>query len=88
MVIYVGANYAMRVVNRQNGKRALIKGFRAMVEDLSFAFIPNQVTLACVDETGSVYIHNVIENSKDITASLKLHIVQVYSISRILVIRK
>lgn len=76
-LLFIGANYAVRVVNRETGRRALIKGIGAMVEDLEFAFIPNQITLACVDETGSVYIHNIHEDSNEITTSLLLHIIQV-----------
>lgn len=76
-----GANYAVRVVNRETGKRALIKGIGAMVEDLAFAFIPHQITLACVDESGAVYIHNIYEDSREITTSLLLHILQMTEVS-------
>lgn len=76
--LYVlGANYAVRVVNRETSKRALIKGTGAMVEDLAFAFIPSQTTLACVDETGAVYVHNIFEDARDISTTLILHILQV-----------
>ncbi|CAH1389032.1 unnamed protein product [Nezara viridula] len=76
-----GANYAVRVVNRETAKRALIKGTGAMVEDLAFAFIPSQTTLACVDETGAVYVHNIFEDSRDISTTLILHILQIEAVS-------
>ncbi|XP_014275247.1 enhancer of mRNA-decapping protein 4 [Halyomorpha halys] len=76
-----GANYAVRVVNRETAKRALIKGIGAMVEDLAFAFIPGQTTLACVDETGAVYVHNIFEDSRDISTTLILHILQTEAVS-------
>lgn len=76
-----GANYAVRVVQRNTSKRALIKGIGAMVEDLAFAFIPNQTTLACVDETGAVYVHNIFEDSRDISTTLILHILQAEAVS-------
>lgn len=76
-----GANFAVRVVNRESAKRALIKGIGAMVEDLAFAFIPTQITLACVDESGAVYIHNIYEDAREITTNLLLHILQMTEVS-------
>ncbi|XP_072936338.1 enhancer of mRNA-decapping protein 4 isoform X2 [Epargyreus clarus] len=40
-------------------RRTLIKGMKGEVQDLSFAHIQNQVVLACIDELGNFYIHEI-----------------------------
>uniref|UniRef100_T1I716 Enhancer of mRNA-decapping protein 4 WD40 repeat region domain-containing protein n=1 Tax=Rhodnius prolixus TaxID=13249 RepID=T1I716_RHOPR len=52
------SNCAIRVVNRETAKRALIKGIEGMIEDLAFAFIPNQVILASLDQFGNDVIES------------------------------
>ncbi|KAK9510735.1 hypothetical protein O3M35_005461 [Rhynocoris fuscipes] len=68
------SNCAIRVVNRESSKRALIKGIEGMIEDLSFAFIPNQVILASLDQFGNVLIHKIQENSAEILCASVLKI--------------
>uniref|UniRef100_A0A2H1VPN5 SFRICE_027362 n=1 Tax=Spodoptera frugiperda TaxID=7108 RepID=A0A2H1VPN5_SPOFR len=40
-------------------RRALIKGMKGEVQDLAFAHIQNQVVLACIDEQGNFYVHEI-----------------------------
>ncbi|XP_060802162.1 enhancer of mRNA-decapping protein 4 [Amyelois transitella] len=40
-------------------KRSLIKGMKGVVQDLAFAHIQNQVILACIDELGNFYVHEI-----------------------------
>ncbi|XP_073941302.1 enhancer of mRNA-decapping protein 4 homolog Ge-1 [Choristoneura fumiferana] len=42
-----------------NDRRALIKGMKGEVQDLAFAHIHNQVVLACIDEHGNFYVHEI-----------------------------
>ncbi|CAK1549577.1 unnamed protein product [Leptosia nina] len=51
----------IRVVYLEPGvnERLLIKGMNGEVQDLSFAFIQNQVLLASIDELGHVYVHEI-----------------------------
>ncbi|XP_068621087.1 enhancer of mRNA-decapping protein 4 [Battus philenor] len=46
-------------------RRTLIKGMKGEVQDLAFAHIQSQVVLACIDELGNFYVHEVelTENS-------------------------
>ncbi|CAF4872294.1 unnamed protein product [Pieris macdunnoughi] len=41
-------------------ERCLIKGMKGEVQDLAFAFIQNQVLLACIDEYGNIYVHEFV----------------------------
>ncbi|XP_073987799.1 enhancer of mRNA-decapping protein 4 homolog Ge-1 isoform X2 [Rhodnius prolixus] len=68
------SNCAIRVVNRETAKRALIKGIEGMIEDLAFAFIPNQVILASLDQFGNVLIHKIQESTVEIVCALILNI--------------
>ncbi|XP_045511284.1 enhancer of mRNA-decapping protein 4-like [Colias croceus] len=51
----------VRVVYLEPGvnERSLIKGMKGEVQDLAFAFIQNQVLLACIDELGYIYVHEI-----------------------------
>ncbi|XP_053604958.1 enhancer of mRNA-decapping protein 4-like [Plodia interpunctella] len=40
-------------------RRTLIKGMKGVVQDLAFAHIQNQVVLACIDEQGNFYVHEI-----------------------------
>ncbi|XP_047042252.1 enhancer of mRNA-decapping protein 4 isoform X1 [Helicoverpa zea] len=40
-------------------RRALIKGMKGEVQDLAFAHIQSQVVLACIDEQGNFYVHEI-----------------------------
>ncbi|KAJ8729730.1 hypothetical protein PYW08_001311 [Mythimna loreyi] len=40
-------------------RRALIKGMKGEVQDLAFAYIQSQVVLACIDEQGNFYVHEI-----------------------------
>lgn len=59
----------MRVVNKQTEQRKLLKGMKVAIQDLSFAHIPNQVVLACVDCTGSLYVHTIEDGISSITCT-------------------
>ncbi|XP_028156608.1 enhancer of mRNA-decapping protein 4 [Ostrinia furnacalis] len=49
------------VYNTEPGidRRALIKGMKGEVQDLSFAHIQKEVVLACIDEHGNFYVHEI-----------------------------
>lgn len=71
----VGKNTGfVRVVNRENNGRTLLKGMTGMVQDIAFAHIPSQVVLACVDEYGNLLVHQVEEKGDKISCTLLLHV--------------
>ncbi|KAM3959163.1 enhancer of mRNA-decapping protein 4 homolog Ge-1 isoform 1-T1 [Aphomia sociella] len=51
-------------------RRALIKGMKGVVQDLSFAHIQSQVVLACIDEQGNFYVHEIEANDAGIRCVL------------------
>ncbi|XP_067007664.2 enhancer of mRNA-decapping protein 4 [Anabrus simplex] len=64
----------VRVVNRDNNERSLLKGMEGMVQDIAFAHIPTQVVLACVDEFGNLLVHQIEEKNGKTECSLLLHV--------------
>ncbi|XP_077285857.1 enhancer of mRNA-decapping protein 4 homolog Ge-1 isoform X2 [Arctopsyche grandis] len=68
------ANGVVRVAHQSTEKRALLKGMRGQVHDLSFAYIASQTLLGCVDEEGNLFIFNIELNDENITHSLILNI--------------
>lgn len=71
----------VRVVNRETAERALLKGMEGMVQDISFAHIPNEIILACVDQGGNLFIYSVEEKqqhqqSSILICELLLHVTQ------------
>ncbi|KAJ0181557.1 hypothetical protein K1T71_002279 [Dendrolimus kikuchii] len=57
-------------------RRALIKGMKGeQIQDLSFAHIQNQVVLACIDDQGNFYVHEieVIDNMLRCTLIAEIH---------------
>lgn len=53
----------VRVANLETNQRALIKEMNGLVKDISFALIPQQIVLACVDEEGSLFVYNIEDRS-------------------------
>ncbi|XP_037297745.1 enhancer of mRNA-decapping protein 4 isoform X2 [Manduca sexta] len=51
-------------------RRALIKGMKGEVQDLSFAHIQNQVVLACIDEQGNFYVHEIESTDSGLRCTL------------------
>ncbi|VVC44130.1 WD40/YVTN repeat-like-containing domain,Enhancer of mRNA-decapping protein 4, WD40 repeat region,WD40- [Cinara cedri] len=49
-------------IDHDNYSRALIKGFSTAVEDISFAHIYEIIMLACIDQSGNIYIYVVKED--------------------------
>lgn len=56
----------VRVASRGSEQRALLRGMKGQIQDISFAFIPNQYILGCVDEEGSLFVHNIENDGKEI----------------------
>lgn len=52
----------VRIVKIKTNERVLVKGFSSLVEDLSFAHLYGIIMLACIDESGSVYVYVVKED--------------------------
>ena len=48
----------VRIINRKNAERALLKGFTGRVTDLSFAH-HDHLIIAAVDEIGNFYVYEV-----------------------------
>nr|CAD7440503.1 unnamed protein product [Timema bartmani] len=68
-------NGAVRVMNRKNNVRALLKGMQGMVQDIAFAHIPHQVVLASVDDFGNLFVHEVTDSEiGTLTCTLLLHV--------------
>lgn len=65
------------MLNRDTAERALIKGMDGMVQDIAFAYIPQEILLASVDESGNLFVHQVVESNPGIMCSLLLHVVSV-----------
>ncbi|XP_075211896.1 enhancer of mRNA-decapping protein 4 homolog Ge-1 isoform X2 [Lycorma delicatula] len=66
----------VRVLNRETSDRALIKGMDGMVQDIAFAYIPQEILLGCVDQAGNLFVHQVMENKPSgLICTLLLHVV-------------
>ncbi|GAB0093302.1 Enhancer of mRNA-decapping protein 4 homolog [Sergentomyia squamirostris] len=63
----------VRVVNVQNGQRALIKGMKNEVLDLQFAYLDSQIILGCIDEE-ALCINRIEMVSDKLTAVMLLKI--------------
>ena len=50
----------VRLINRKTAERALVKGFRGKVTDISFAHL-SSVILGAVDEVGNMFIQEIQE---------------------------
>lgn len=68
----------VRIVNRVTNERSLIKGFSSLIEDISFAHLYEILMLACIDQSGTVFIYVVNEEPYP---SQKLKITQVFQIN-------
>lgn len=68
----------VRIVNRETNERALIKGFSSLIEDISFAHLYEILMLACIDQSGTVYVYVVNEESYP---SQKLKVTPVFQIN-------
>ncbi|XP_071822835.1 enhancer of mRNA-decapping protein 4-like isoform X2 [Apostichopus japonicus] len=69
-VLKMQTGYGVRVLNRQTSQRALLKGFKEMINDLAFSHY-NSNLLACVDRIGSLSVWKLIEED-DHTITSKL----------------
>lgn len=47
------------MASRDSEQRALLRGMKGQIQDIAFAYIPTQYILGCVDEEGSLFVHNV-----------------------------
>ncbi|PIK59840.1 putative enhancer of mRNA-decapping protein 4, partial [Apostichopus japonicus] len=69
-VLKMQTGYGVRVLNRQTSQRALLKGFKEMINDLAFSHY-NSNLLACVDRIGSLSVWKLMEED-DHTITSKL----------------
>ncbi|XP_025421939.1 enhancer of mRNA-decapping protein 4 [Sipha flava] len=51
----------VRVVKRETNERVLIKGFSNIITDIKFAHLYGIIMLACIDQSGVVYVYIVKE---------------------------
>ncbi|KAK5646369.1 hypothetical protein RI129_004833 [Pyrocoelia pectoralis] len=65
----------IRVTNLESNRRALIREMNGLVQDISFALIPQQIVLGCVDEEGSLFVYNIEDRSDAIECTLLMHVV-------------
>ncbi|XP_076330889.1 enhancer of mRNA-decapping protein 4 homolog Ge-1 [Tachypleus tridentatus] len=65
---------AVRVMNCITGERELIKGMKGQVVDLCFAHSSPQVLLACVDETGCMFVYEIQGENEKLQCKLKLQV--------------
>lgn len=63
----------VRVVYKELELRTLLRGMRGAIQDLAFAHVPNAI-LACVDYTGSLFIHSIEPTPSELLSSLVLQV--------------
>ncbi|XP_005096324.1 enhancer of mRNA-decapping protein 4 [Aplysia californica] len=63
----------VRVISRKTAHRVLLKTFSGNVLDIAFA-LSDDVYLAAVDETGSLYVHSFVMEGDYIISKLLLHV--------------
>lgn len=63
----------MRVVHKELEHRALLRGMRGAIQDLAFAHVSNAV-LACVDHSGTLFIHTIEPTPSELLCSLVLQV--------------
>lgn len=72
--IKVGSGGGMvRVVYKELEQRALLRGMRAGIQDLAFAYVSNAI-LACVDYLGNLFIHSIESTPSELLCSLLLQV--------------
>ncbi|XP_071625810.1 enhancer of mRNA-decapping protein 4 [Temnothorax longispinosus] len=63
----------IRVVYKELEHRALLRGMRGAIQDLAFAHVSNAI-LACIDYTGSLFIHTIEPTPSELLCSLVLQV--------------
>ncbi|XP_012532594.1 enhancer of mRNA-decapping protein 4 [Monomorium pharaonis] len=63
----------VRVVYKELEHRTLLRGMRGAIQDLAFAHVSNAI-LACIDYTGSLFIHTLEPTPSDLLHSLVLQV--------------
>ncbi|XP_034937441.1 enhancer of mRNA-decapping protein 4 [Chelonus insularis] len=63
----------VRVVYKDSEQRALLRGMRGTIQDLAFAHVSN-VILACIDYTGSFFVHTIVSTTTQLVCNLLLFI--------------
>lgn len=63
----------VRVVYKELEHRALLRGMRGAIQDLAFAHVSNAI-LACIDYTGSLFIHTIEPTPSELLYSLVLQV--------------
>ncbi|XP_011874946.1 PREDICTED: enhancer of mRNA-decapping protein 4 [Vollenhovia emeryi] len=63
----------VRVVFKELEHRALLRGMRGTIQDLAFAHVSNAI-LACIDYTGSLFIHTIEPTPSELLCSLVLQV--------------
>ncbi|XP_074109863.1 enhancer of mRNA-decapping protein 4 homolog Ge-1 [Cotesia typhae] len=61
----------VRVVYKDSEQRALLRGMRGVIQDLAFAHVQN-VILACIDHTGSFFVHTIVSTAAQLVCNLLL----------------
>ncbi|XP_018043704.1 PREDICTED: enhancer of mRNA-decapping protein 4 [Atta colombica] len=63
----------VRVVYKDLEHRSLLRGMRGVIQDLAFAHVANAI-LACIDYTGSLFIHTIEPTPSELLCSLVLQV--------------
>ncbi|XP_012276185.1 enhancer of mRNA-decapping protein 4 [Orussus abietinus] len=63
----------VRVVYRDMEQRALLRGMRGAIQDLAFAHVALAM-LACVDYSGSLFVHTIVSTPAELKCSLVLQV--------------
>lgn len=66
----------VRVLKPQTGERTLVKGMTGEVKDLAFSYSSTDVLLACVDEIGSLYVYEIIEQDGKLNGNSVVQIIR------------
>lgn len=73
-IFLVGAGGGVvRVVYKELEHRSLLRGMRGAIQDLAFAHVSNAI-LACIDYTGSLFIHTIEPTPSELLCSLILQV--------------
>lgn len=73
----------VRIVNRETNERSLIKGFSSLIEDISFAHLYDILMLACIEQSGNVYVYVVKEEPYP---SQKLKVISAFQINGVCIL--
>ncbi|XP_023242329.1 enhancer of mRNA-decapping protein 4-like [Centruroides sculpturatus] len=74
--VYNSPSGMVRILKPQTGERTLVKGMTGDIKDLAFSYSNTDVLLACVDEIGSLYVYEIVEQDGKLMGKSVVQIIQ------------